>query len=102
MVKERDDVIEDLRIRTRDAEQYDRNKNIEISGLEVAQNVNLVEVMRNIATLINVPFEEGDMDVIHRLPSRRSDTRPPRVIAQFLSRKKRNMWLKNKYLHNYQ
>lgn len=47
---------------------------------------------------MGVSFSQDDIDVIHRVPSRssRADRGPPRVIAQFSSRKKRNEFLKNK------
>ena len=88
-------IIESLQMRMRETEQYSRNRNIEISGVEVTRGENLIQVMGSIANKIGVDFDAEDVDVIHRVPTRRGDE-PPKIIAQFLSRKKRNNWLKNK------
>ena len=97
-VAEKNAVISSLTTRMRDTEQYARNKNIEISGLEIKKDEDLVGVVARIAQLIGVSFSRDDIDVIHRVPSRssRADRGPSRVIAQFCSRKKRNEFLKNK------
>ncbi|KAK3911714.1 Kinesin-like protein KIN-14J [Frankliniella fusca] len=94
-LKAKEKEISNLQARMREAEQYSRNKNIEITGLEVVKGENLMSVMENIARIINVPFNENDIDVIHRLPSRRGEGHSP-VVAQFTCRKTRNLWLKNK------
>ena len=52
--------------------------------------------MGSIADKIGVEFDAEDVDVIHRVPTRRGDE-PPKIIAHFLSRNKRNNWLKNKW-----
>lgn len=94
-VKSREEEIVKLQRRMRDTEQYARNRNVEISGVEVQKNEDLKKVMGKIAESINVPYSEQDIDVIHRLPSRRGDA-PPKIVAQFVSRTIRNRWLKQK------
>lgn len=94
-VNQKEKVIEDLLLRVREVEQYSRNKNIEISGVESMQDENLLTVMEKIAQKIGVSYTEGDIDVIHRVPTRRGEG-PPKIIAQFTNRKIRNQWLKNK------
>lgn len=94
-IMKKDATIGELNARMRETEQYSRNRNIEVSGLEVKKGEDLVKIMDNIAQKIGIPFNYEDIDVIHRVPSRRSD-KPPRVIAQFTTRKKRNEFLKNK------
>lgn len=93
--EDKDQVIKTLQIRMRDTEQYNRNRNIEISGVEARKDEDLKRVMRNIAEKINVQFSDDDIDVIHRLPSRRG-AGAPRIVAQFTSRSVRNLWLKKK------
>lgn len=95
MVEERDAIINNLQERARECEQYARNRNIEISGLEVVKGEDLKKVMKNIAQKINVEYNENDIDVIHRIPSRRGNEQP-KVIAQFTTRSVRNQWLKCK------
>ena len=94
-IKKKDDIISVMIVRMRDTEQYSRNRNIEVSGLEVKRGEDLVAIMVNIGEKIGVPISNGDIDVIQRVPTRRGEG-PPRVIAQFTTRKKRNIFLKNK------
>ena len=93
---EKNRLITILETRLRDTEQYARNRNIEISGVESTRDEDLKEVMSNIAIKIGVPFQAGDIDIIHRVPTRRGEG-PPRIVAQFSSRSTRNVWLKNKH-----
>ena len=94
-VKEKNQIINQLQNRMRDTEQYARNRNIEISGVEDTREENLRAIMANIAVKIGVPFQDKDIDVIHRLPVRRGEG-PPKIVAQFTSRTVRNHWLKKK------
>ncbi|KAK3922237.1 Protein CIP2A [Frankliniella fusca] len=94
-VEERDNIIINLQDRARETEQYARNRNIEISGLEMEKGEDLKEIMKNIAQKIKVNYNEDDIDIIHRIPSRRGNEHP-KVIAQFTTRKVRNQWLKCK------
>lgn len=79
----------------RETEQYARNRNIEISGVEHTREENLRTTMANIAAKIGVVHQDQDIDVVHRIPSRRGDG-PPKIAAQFTSRTKRDMWMKKK------
>ncbi|KAJ1522488.1 hypothetical protein ONE63_001678 [Megalurothrips usitatus] len=67
-VNKRDDDIKSLRRRLRDTEQYARNRNVEVTGVEVVAGEDMRKVMANIAENINVPFQEGDIDVIFAIP----------------------------------
>jgi hypothetical protein len=92
--KQSEKVVADLQIRLRDTEQYARNRNVEISGVEQISNENLLDVMDNISEKLGIPFSSEDIDIIHRVPARRGAT--PKIIAQFSSRTVRNQWLANK------
>jgi predicted RNase H-like nuclease (RuvC/YqgF family) len=87
--------IEELEGSLRDLEQYNRNKNIEISGVEPTPNENLHNIMDKLSQSMNIDFEMDDVDVIHRVPSRRAG-QIPKIIVQFKTRTSRNMWLKKK------
>lgn len=95
IIKEKDKSIKTLQTRVRECEQYARNRNIEISGLELSENEDLYKIMNNIAQKIQVPYNPNDIDIIHRVPSRRKEE-PPKVIAQFTTRSNRNLWLQSK------
>ena len=95
VIEEKDIAINNLQNRVRESEQYARNRNIEITGLEFVKGENLLQVMKKIAYKIEVEYNQDDIDVIHRVPSRRSNE-PPTVIAQFTTRRIRDQWLKSK------
>ncbi|KAK3915095.1 Lamin-like protein [Frankliniella fusca] len=95
IMEEKDNSIKTLQARVRECEQYARNRNIEISGLEFSESENLHDIMNNIAQKINVQYCSEDIDIMHRVPSRRKEE-PPKVIVQFTTRSVRNHWLKNK------
>jgi hypothetical protein len=78
----------------RETEQYARNRNIEIDGIEQKQGENLKVIMMNIAAKLNVEHTEEDVDVVHRVSSR--GNRPAKIIAQFSSRSKREEWMAKK------
>lgn len=92
--EENEKVIGDLSSRMREAEQYARKCNIEIVGVPEIKNENLNKVMENIAAALDVDFRAEDIDVVHRVPSR--GNAPPKIIAQFLSRRKREEWMMKK------
>jgi len=88
--------INNLKARIRESEQYARNRNIEISGLEEVEGEDLMKIMGNIAEKIDVALDvEYDIDVIHRVKSR-NKKQPPKVIVQFSMRKTRDLWLQSK------
>lgn len=93
--KTKDECIKDLQIRLQESEQYARNRNIEISGIEQRKNENLREVMHSIASKLNIHLEDSDIDIIHRVPTR-NERYPPKIIVQFVTRTKRNVWLSKK------
>lgn len=84
-----------LQIRLRDTEQYARNRNIEISGIEEKPQENLRNIMQSLASALDVPFQQEDIDIVHRVPSRARGI-PSKIIAQFSTRSKRDMWMERK------
>jgi PHD-finger len=74
-------------------EQYGRNKNIEIDNVEKFDNEVLEEVVTKLASAIKIDITEKDIDVVHRLPSRKNSEAPPKIIVQFTSRRKRDEFI---------
>lgn len=94
---QKDAEIDNLRLRLRDQEQYSRNKNIEISGVKETPGENLEEILDNLARFMNVQdYSPQDVDIMHRVPSRKKNEAYPKIIVQFKNRTRRNAWLKNK------
>jgi len=78
-----------------DMQQYSRNRNLEIHNLPEKPDENLKEVVGKISEVLGVHIESGDIDVVHRIPSRNT-RRPKPVIVQFVNRTVRNLVLDNK------
>lgn len=74
-------------------DQYHRNKNLEIYGLQESHNENLHALIMEIASKLNISgFTPDDIDAIHRLPNRDA-RRPKSVVVQFCKRKIRDSFL---------
>lgn len=76
-------------------EQYSRNNNIEIHGLEESPNEDCKEKVLYLANKLNIPITKTDIDVAHRIKS--SNNRSPKIIiAQFSSRTKRDLFMQKR------
>lgn len=76
-------------------EYRSRKLNLEIHGLPVAPDENLLSILNGIATKLQVPpLTEADIQTIHRLPARPEKT--PGIIARFTRQTTRDSWLKAK------
>ena len=87
-------IIEDLQLRIVNTEQYARNRNIEISGLPAKEKEDLNSIMTKMAETLNIQSDVGDIDVMHRVPTRSSG--PPKIIVQFKTRSIREKWLEKR------
>lgn len=52
--------------RITNSEQYSRNRNVEIKGIEQDRNGNLHEKLNQVGTALNETVTASDMDVCHR------------------------------------
>ena len=93
--KKKDKIIRELKINQLDMEQQSRNRNLEISGIEHVEGEDLKKIMGKLAAHINVTYKEDDIDIIHRVPSKIAKG-PPKIIAQFGLRNKRDEWVENR------
>lgn len=71
-------------------EQIARNKNIEISGVPVAEGERLEMIINKLAQKFNVNSNAADVDVMHRLPARSGI---PKIVVQFKTRQARDRWV---------
>lgn len=79
------------------AEQYSRSSNVEIHGINEKPNENCKDLVVKLAQKLNLPIENCDVDVAHRITSSQKN-HPKPIIAQFLSRTKRDLLLQKKKL----
>lgn len=94
VIKEKDEIINNLSERVVHLEQYTRNCNIELTSVEEKQNENLELLVVNVAKKLDVQLEKNDIEAVHRLPTKRG--RIPNIIVQLSSRRKRDEIINNK------
>lgn len=68
--------------------QYTRNINLEIKGLPIAPNEDLVSSVQKVASCLGVELAESDIDVVHRVRSKDKDK--PNVVVKFVTRSVRD------------
>jgi hypothetical protein len=82
-----------LECRISELEQYSRNHNLEIKGIPLTPNENVMEIMKCIAVALGITFAADQISACHRLPAPRDRRYHPAIIAQFVSRATRSTWL---------
>lgn len=75
-------------------DQYSRNRNIEIHGIQERKGENLTDLVQDLAHKLQIPFDPADIDVAHRLPSKPNKRKA--IIIQFQRRSVRNLWLRKR------
>ena len=94
--KKIEQTIETMSNTSREKEQYDRNRNLEIGQLDWMENEKLPEVIQRVAENFNVQnFRQEQIETAHRIPNRDKD-KPSVLIIQFKHRESRNQWLEQK------
>lgn len=94
VVKEKYDVLNvqlsELENRMNEFDQYSRNKNLEIKGVEEMPNENLRVTIAKLANKIGAAsVSEKDIDVVHRI-NNRNNREPRDIIVQFKDRESRD------------
>jgi len=78
-------------------DQYMRNRNIEIAGLPEVHNEDCRSVVLTIAKEIGIDIDSSEIDAAHRVPTANKNNPKP-IIAQFVTRQKRNLFLEKRQL----
>ncbi|XP_046683402.1 uncharacterized protein LOC124369441 [Homalodisca vitripennis] len=78
-----------LNEKVRALDQYSRKNNVEISGLPVTPQENVVELVKGVGTALEMEIDKKDISAAHRVPTFRKDRHPP-LIVQFVSRMTRD------------
>ena len=80
-------------------EQYGRRENLEFERVPQVQNEDATEVVIKIVEKLNINFNENDISIAHRLPTKRpsgsnnssTNLATPAIIARFANRSIRNL-----------
>lgn len=96
-ISNKDAEIADLKSAVQSLEQYSRVRNIEIHGVKEVTNENCRALVAAIAKEVNVEMDLRELDVAHRVPSINKNVPRP-IVAQFLSRTKRDELLSKRLL----
>jgi hypothetical protein len=91
--RDKDVVIDIITQQVNSLDQYSRNKNFEIENIEQVKGERLEAVVLDIAKHIDINLSIGEIDAVHRLPVRRDSTRPPKIIVQLTTRRKRDLFI---------
>lgn len=84
--------IQHLQDEHNDIEQYSRRANLEIHGLPVEEDENLLEKLSHLADKLGVSgFSASDVLAVHRLPNKRDSA--PTVLVRFASVRNTETWL---------
>lgn len=86
---------EDIEHKYSDLEQYQRNRNVEIHGINEHLGEDCAMLVQKIAEEIEMDISKSDVDIAHRV-KRRNSALPHPVIVQFKTRQKRDLFLKVK------
>lgn len=93
----KDQVIKNLSEKVDNLEQYTRNKNIEIVGLNEIPGENCKQLVVDIAKKLNLNINIDEVDVAHRVKSLKNN-KSKNIIAQFKSRTIRDMLVQKRNL----
>lgn len=94
LVSKQSDEISELRKEANDVEQYSRLPNMEIHGLPQKPKEELFSLIADLAQKLEVPFDDSDIETIHRLPAKRE--RAPVVLVRFVNRALKEKWISSR------
>lgn len=80
---------EELEKRVVQLEQYSRNVNLEIQGVEEEEEENIPEILTKVGIAIHESITDSDVEICHRVPTR-NDGKTKNIVIQFKSRAKRD------------
>lgn len=78
-------------------EQFLREENLEIHGVPSSHGENTDDFVLKIGKAIDIDIRISDISVSHRLPGGNTE-KPAPILVRFISRRKRNEFMKNKRL----
>lgn len=94
--EEKNKTITELEMRMVQSEQYARNRNLEIINVEQRPGEDLVKIVEKLANEMGVEYVDGDIDVVHRVPTRSRDA-PPKIIVQLKTRTLHAKWMAKRH-----
>ena len=84
-----------------DLEQYNRKHNLEIHGIPESSEENLSDKIIKLGKVLNVHIVNNDIDICHRMATRRSNGGPRPIIVRFRSyRAKSKLYKSKKHLRS--
>ena len=88
--------IDEMKINQHEMEQYERNKNIEINGLDEIRNESTHDVIKKLAKAFVIEdFKPDTVEKAHRIPNKNKD-KTNSFIVQFKNREARDKWIEAK------
>ncbi|XP_065285376.1 uncharacterized protein PF3D7_1120000-like [Dermacentor albipictus] len=84
--------LKDHEVRLMQNDQHTRGFNIEIKGVPTKPKENTLDITRKLAGALDVPFEDSDAQVCHRIRTS-GNANCPNIVVQFRHRAKRDSFL---------
>jgi hypothetical protein len=75
-----------LETKIEDMEQYSRRNCLEIHGIPVQPNENVMEVVKSVGQALDFPINDMMVDACHRLHFKEQGERPPGIIVKMVRR----------------
>ncbi|KAH9378818.1 hypothetical protein HPB48_016468 [Haemaphysalis longicornis] len=94
LVSKQSEEISELRKGADDAEQYSWLPNMKIQGLPQKSKEDILSLFADLAQKLEVPFEDSDVETIHRLPAKREGE--PVVPIRFVNKMLKEKWISSR------
>lgn len=82
--------IQKLEERIEEVEQYSRNNSLEIQGIPMEQNENVLNIVKEVGKALDLEISDSMVDACHRLGKKKEvegeDDKPPGIIVKFVRR----------------
>jgi hypothetical protein len=85
--------VKSMQLRMRNLEQYSRKNNVEIMGIPVTNNENIMDIVKDIGAAIKIEVRTDDVMAAHRVPAFQGG-KESAIIVQLHTRVMRDDWLR--------
>lgn len=88
--------IKTLEERLEDSEQYTRSNSIEIQGIPLEPNEDVLSIVKNVGKAMDLEICETMIDACHRLGKKQNGNNPPGIIVKFVRRLDKEEFLRKR------
>lgn len=78
--------VKRLEERLEDVEQYSRSNSLEIHGIPMEKNENVISIVKEVGRALDLDISDSMVDACHRLGNKQQNGNPPGIIVKFVRR----------------